>query len=117
MKISNKMIILLLTGLLFAAALSAFFLWRSQPTGAQVVVTVNGDRYGSYDLYENQTVRIAPEDDSWYNLLTIQNGKAAITESDCSNQICVHTPALEENVLGIIVCLPHGVTVELKEAP
>lgn len=115
MRISNKTFAILVGGLLAAAVLAAFLLWQYRPTGSQVVVAVNGQSYGSYDLHTDQTVRIAPADGSWYNILTIEGGKAFISESDCDNQICVYTPPLQEDLIGIIVCLPHGVTVELRE--
>lgn len=114
MRISNKMLLAVVGVLLVLAAASGLLL-RSRPQGTQVRVTVDSQLYGTYDLLENQTVRISPADNSWYNILVIQDGKAAVTESDCSNQICVHTPALSEEVVGLIVCLPHGVVIELAE--
>lgn len=115
MRISNKMLLAVVGVLLVLAAASGLLLLRSRPQGTQVRVTVDSQLYGTYDLLENQTVRISPADNRWYNILVIQDGKAAVTESDCSNQICVHTPALSEEVTGLIVCLPHGVIVELTE--
>lgn len=106
---------------LFAAAaallvLAAFalVLRHGGRTGNAVLVTVDGKPYGSYPLHTDAVVTIAPEDAAWYNLLTIRDGTARITESDCANQTCVHTPALTENTVGVIVCLPHGVVVLLS---
>lgn len=115
MKISNKTLILIVVLILLAAVAAgalAYFLW---PAGTKVYVTVNGQTYGTYPLHQDATVTIAPEDGSWHNTLVIQDGTARITESDCDNQICVYTPALTEDTVGIIVCLPHGVAVELVE--
>lgn len=115
MRLSNKTLIALLAGiLLLAVAAAAFFYWN-RPAEAWVVVTVNGQEIGSFDLHQDRTIRFGPSDGSWYNILEIKNGKAAVIESDCDNQICVHTPALTQDTVGIIVCLPHGLAVELRE--
>lgn len=113
MKISNKTLILITVCVVLVIAGLCLLVYTMDSGGTQVKVTVGGEVYGTYDLHSDQTVRI--EGDGWYNVLNIQNGRAAITESDCSNQICVHTPALTEDVTGLIVCLPHGVVVELAE--
>lgn len=114
MKLSNRNLILLIGGILILSLLAAVALRWFSPEGTRVVVTVGGREYGSYSLLEDRTVRIEAKDGSWYNILKIENGRADMIESDCANQICVNTPALREDVAGVIVCLPHGVTVELK---
>lgn len=116
MKTSNRILILLIAGILIVCLASAYFLWQQKPAGAQVVVTYNGEAAGSFSLHEDLEIVIGPEDGSWHNTLQIRNGRAAIIESDCENQICVNTPPLSEDQIGIIVCLPHGLVVELKEA-
>lgn len=115
MKISNKTLIALLVILLVLAAAAGIAMYFLLPGGTQVLVTVNGVEYGTYPLHTDATVVIAPEDGSWHNTLVMEGGRAYVSESDCDNQICVHTPALTEDTIGIIVCLPHGVAVELKE--
>lgn len=115
MRISNRTIILFLTLTLTLAAALYAGLWLTRPQGAKVLVTVDGHEFGIYDLHRNQTVVICPENGRWHNTLVIQDGRAEISESDCDNQICVHTPPLTEDTIGIIVCLPHGVAVELIE--
>lgn len=111
---SNRKLILIVALILVLAVAACGALWLLRPAGPQVLITVHGMEYGRFDLREDQTVKISGEADSWYNLLEIKNGKAAVIESDCENQVCVHTPPLSEDTIGIIVCLPHGVAVELK---
>lgn len=114
MRISNRTLILTVAAILclsLAAAGAAALLRTGTGT---VYVTVDGEIYGKYAIYQDRTVVISPRDGSWYNTLRIQNGRAAIVESDCKNQVCVHTPALSPETVGVIVCLPHGVAVELK---
>ena len=115
MKISNKMLIALLAAILVLAAAAGIAVYFLLPGGTQVLVTVNGVEYAAYPLHTDATLVIQPEDGSWHNTLVIGEGRAWVSESDCDNQICVHTPALTEDTIGIIVCLPHGVVVELKE--
>lgn len=116
MQISNRKWIVIITIVLVLSLAVSGILWLGKPSGTQVVITVNGQVYGSYDLHTDQTVTVGPTDGSWHNTLTIRSGKAAITESDCSNQICVNTPALSEDTIGLIVCLPHGLVAELKNS-
>lgn len=116
MKLSNKTLIALLAGLLVLSVVLGGVIWLNRPSGTQVVVTVNGKPYASFDLHTDQTIIISPEDGRWHNTLVIRDGTAYISESDCDNQICVHTPALTEDYFGIIVCLPHGIAVELSNS-
>lgn len=115
MNISNRKLIALLALILVLAAAAGLIVYFFLPGGAQVLVTVNGTPYGTYPLHTDATVVIGPADGSWHNTLVIEDGKAFVAESDCDNQICVHTPALTQDTIGIIVCLPHGVVVELRE--
>ncbi|MGM9605860.1 MAG: NusG domain II-containing protein, partial [Faecousia sp.] len=114
MNISNRKLIALLALILVLAAAAGLVVYYVMPGGTQVLVTVNGVEYGTYPLHTDTTMVIGPADGSWYNTLVIEDGRAYVAESDCDNQICVHTPALAEDTIGIIVCLPHGVVVELR---
>lgn len=110
---SNRVWILLIALILVLSLLTGMIFYL-RPRGTQVVVTVSGEVFASYDLKEDRTVVIAPADGSWHNTLKIAEGKAAVIEADCDNQICVHTPALTEETVSVIACLPHGLTVEIK---
>lgn len=114
MRISNRKLIILIAGLFLLSVAIAAVIWLTQPEGTQVVITHNGKEYGSYSLHTDRTIVIGPEDGSWHNTLQIKNGMAEIIESDCDNQVCVYTPPLREDMAGIIVCLPHGLAIELK---
>lgn len=115
MKFSNKSLIILivLIALLCMGALAAQLLYA--PRGQQVRITVDGAVWGSYPLAQERTILISPESGAWHNTLVIRDGKAWVAESDCANLICVHTPALTADAVGVIACLPHGVVVELVE--
>lgn len=114
MRISNR-ILILAVAVILALSLAALGLAALGRAGnVTVYVTVDAKAYGSYSIYQDQTVVIAPQDGSWHNTLQIRNGRAAIIEADCENQICVHTPALSPDLVGVIACLPHGMVVELR---
>ena len=48
------------------------------------------------------------------NFIEVKDGKVLCTESNCNNQICVHTPSIsKENADLPIVCLPHGLILQI----
>ena len=48
------------------------------------------------------------------NFIEIKDGKVLCTESNCNNQICVRTQAISvENPDLPIVCLPHGLIIQI----
>ena len=96
---------LLLAGLLIAAQ-KAF----STDEAVQVMVSVDGKSYGAYSLKQEQVIRI--ETEYGYNELTIKDGKAGVTASDCKNQVCVHSMAISQNGQSII-CLPHKLIIQI----
>lgn len=73
-------------------------------------IRISGELYGTYDLNQNQTIRIQNPYGS--NTLSIQNGTVSMTESDCRNQICVQTGPIEAPGQ-MIVCLPHELIAEI----
>lgn len=52
------------------------------------------------------------KDASGYNTLVIAGGQAKISESDCSEQICVNTHSISTPG-ETIVCLPHKLIIEI----
>lgn len=48
------------------------------------------------------------------NFIEVKGGKVLCTESNCNNQICVHTPAISRDNADLpIVCLPHGLILQI----
>ena len=108
--------IILIAVLLAAALLTAvgMRIWQMNNTrdSAKVVVTIDGQVYGTYPLDEDRTERIELPDGS-YNILTISDGYADVTEASCPDQICVkhnHIKYSKES----IVCLPNKVVVTVE---
>lgn len=97
--------VLLLAGLLIATQKAL-----STDGAVQVVVNVDGKSYGVYSLKREQVIRI--ETEYGYNELTIKDGKAGVTASDCKNQVCVHSMSISQNGQSII-CLPHKLIIQI----
>ena len=52
----------------------------------------------------------------YVNFVTIQDGVVTCSESNCSNQVCVHTPAITGDAFDLpIVCLPHRLIIQVRE--
>lgn len=108
--------VILIAVLLVVALLTAggMRIWQMNNTknSANVVVTIDGEVYGTYPLSEDRTERIELPDGS-YNILVISDGYADVTEASCPDQICVkhnHIRYSKES----IVCLPNKVVVTVE---
>ena len=108
--------VILIAALLVVALLTAggMRIWQMNNTkdSANVVVTIDGEVYGTYPLSEDRTERIELPDGS-YNILIISDGYADVTEASCPDQICVkhnHIRYSKES----IVCLPNKVVVTVE---
>lgn len=107
-KINDKRILTIV----LAVALIAFAIIRIffRAEGTKVLVSVNGDEYGVYSLYEERIIDIVNE--YGVNTVVIKNGEVSVIEADCPDQICVnHTPINTTDQT--IVCLPHKLVVEI----
>lgn len=100
---------ILAAGILLAAIAGCLILYWSQSRGHYIVVTVDGEEYGTYDLSEDQVIEIGDT-----NLLEIKNKKASMIRADCPDQICVHMAAVGRSH-EMIVCMPNKVIVEVFE--
>ena len=103
----------ILIGVLALSAVALFVFLILKPGGANCVVYEDGVQVASFPLNEDLTYRIETKDGS-YNILTISNGEASVTEADCKNQVCVNT-APASKVGDMIICLPHKVSVVIEK--
>ena len=100
----------ILAGAVLAAAL-IFYLVNSfvvHKEGDVVVVTVEGEVFGTYPLDEDQEIDI-----NGTNHLSIQDGRADMTQADCPDKLCVHQNAISRD-RETIVCLPNQVVAEVS---
>ncbi len=98
--------VLLITGLL----LSFFLLRAGDDSAGKVLITVNGETYGIYDIHQNQTIKI--KQNGHTNNITIKDGAVSMSYSDCANQVCVDKGIISQPK-DSIVCLPNKVMVEI----
>lgn len=98
------------------AGLCFFYIFFHQ-NGGQVVVTRDGETYGTYSLSKDQTISIKDGNGNVTNTLVIRNQKAYMESADCPDKLCVRQKSISL-VHETIVCLPNKVvvTVENKEA-
>ena len=110
MKMKKMDFILVLTVVILAVGGLLIYNILGQKEAGKVMVEVDGEVYGEYELHENQEVLINDT-----NVLLIENGQANMCEANCPDQICVDHVAVSKNG-ETIVCLPNKVVVTIKEA-
>lgn len=104
----------ILIGCILAAALciwlaNSFF----SPSGKgrmQLLVTVDGETYGTYSLDQDRDIEIGST-----NVCQIRDGKVRMISAACPDHLCmeqkeIHAPGRT------IVCLPNRVVLEIKKA-
>ena len=112
MKRNDVILIIVILVLTFGFAIgTAIHNHRVSTEGGVALVTVDGEEYGRYPLNQDRSVRIDLGDEE-YNVLTIANGEASMSEASCRDQICVHHFHIHYTG-DTIVCLPHKVIVEI----
>ena len=110
--IPTKVWLAVLGGVLTAAVIGLFLVRSAQETGAQVVITWNGQVDKTVALAEEQTL-IYEGENGGYNVVSIENGKVSMAEANCPDQVCVRKGATDQTA-DPIVCLPNSLVVEVK---
>lgn len=87
-----------------------YFLYEEE--GAYVQVTVEGEFYAEYPLYEDRRVRLEYEGREGFNELVIEEGKASVVSADCPDELCVKQKAISRTGESI-VCLPHKLVITI----
>ena len=105
---------IILLSILLAVGLLLFLVFSMilKNTGDQVVVTVDGNEVFRAPL-DQDTEQWIDGYDGGKNLLVIKDGTAKITESNCPEQICVHTGEATE--IKSVVCAPNRVVVSIEK--
>lgn len=78
----------------------------------KVIIRVDGDVYGEYPLNEDAEIMVGDKE-GHYNMIVIESETVSMIESDCRDQICVHTAPITRQGQSII-CLPNRVMVEVR---
>ncbi|MBQ1182837.1 MAG: NusG domain II-containing protein [Clostridia bacterium] len=87
-----------------------FFLFKTE--GKQVVITVDGEVFGTYSISTDQEIEVKTE--RGVNIVAIFDGKVSVTAADCPDKYCVSHVAVNETG-ETVVCLPHRMIVEVVE--
>lgn len=104
-------------GDLLAIALVAFlamfvilcFLPRRGAQGVRAQIYQNGELVKTLSLEEETSFEVGGK---YTNVITVENGRIAITASDCPGEDCVHSGAIQTSGRSI-VCLPNAVEVRV----
>ena len=108
----NKRDVVLIIVLLGLAGLSyLFFVRNNGGAGNRVIITVDGEHYGTYPLDEDREIEV--QSDSGYNIVVVQNGQVSIEDADCPDRYCVRQGKISGRNESLI-CLPHKLVVELE---
>lgn len=98
-----------------AMAVCIFAFFASGGAGeesAQLMVYRDGGLIRQLSLEENAVFQI---DGPYHNVITVQNGRAAITASDCPGEDCVHSGWIDAPSRSV-VCLPNRVELRVRAA-
>jgi hypothetical protein len=76
--------------------------------GSKIKITVDGQEYGTYSLFEEQTITIGEGETK--NVIEIKAGKAYMKEASCPDQLCVDQNEISFDKESII-CLPNKVVI------
>ena len=97
--------------LLLVALIGMWFAHSHRETGAMVQVVQNGETVDTFPLNKNGSHRYESASGG-YNLVEILDGKVAVIEASCPDQICVkHGPT--DQTADPIVCLPNKLVVQV----
>lgn len=95
--------------ILLVAFLLLAYQYTKKNTGSGVVlVTMDGNTFGTYQLSDTQTVDV-----NGGNTLKIQEGKARVVHADCPDQLCVNQKSISRDGESII-CLPNKVVITIE---
>lgn len=102
---------------LLAVAVNRYFFRGGGGEQDVVDIRVDGQLYQRLPLDEDTVIEVK-QDSGAVNHIEVKDGAAFMRDSTCSNQNCVHMGSIsaEDPMLGVIVCLPNRVSVELHLA-
>lgn len=101
--------VIVLVILLAVAAGIIFFPRQQDSQNAAVQIYEDGVLTGEYPLSQDRVLELSGE---YHNTITIQDGKVAITDSDCPGQDCVHSGWISGPGRSL-VCLPNRVEIRI----
>ncbi|MGL5676247.1 MAG: NusG domain II-containing protein [Cellulosilyticaceae bacterium] len=117
MKKGNLIMIACVTLLLIGSMVSLFFLSKGQSlTHPTAIISQNGKAIKTIDLTTSDSLSFTIEDGKGgFNTLQVQDGNIGIIEANCPDKLCIDSGFISNSILPL-VCLPHGLTIEIQEA-
>ena len=106
----KKSDIVLAVALIVIGLALSYFLSFGQDAGSKLLITCDGEKFGSYHLYEDREVVI--ERDNHINKVTIKDGIVSMSFSNCHGQDCIHQGEISKTG-ETIICLPNKVVLEI----
>lgn len=86
----------------------------SKSDGDTVIIENHGKMFAKYSLYENTEIDVPCESVANGKLhVSISDGQVRVTESCCTNQVCVKHSAINKSGESII-CLPNRIVVKIE---
>lgn len=108
----HKADIILLSVILIIGLVFILIFAVNSKKGAWVVVSIDGNEWGRYELSKDAIIRIEKLSGD-VNVLNIEDGYAFMTEASCPDKLCVHMGKISKNGQSVI-CLPNKVTVYIE---
>ena len=106
----KEMIVIMFLVLIALILLGAHFFMSGDQNDKALRVTQNDRVIMTIPLHKDTEEKIV--DGDHYNIIVIKEGKAFVQETNCKNQICVHTKAIAD-IGESIACLPHHLILEI----
>ena len=107
----NDIKVLLILAGLGVVFLGVYFLYPREQASL-VMISVDGETVGTYDLNVNQTIPIFVKGQET-NVLEISRGQAFMKEADCPDHLCMKQGKISHKG-ETIVCLPNRVVIEVE---
>ena len=104
----TKYWIAILAVILVLCCASGLYLMSSQEEAFQAEIVSEGQVLYTVDLFTAATYTVTTEDGG-YNVITVQNGKIAVTEADCPDHYCMARGFCSGGTE--IVCLPNRLVI------
>ncbi len=102
--------IIIISIIVLIAVFLLVFMNYSKKQGNVIIVTIDDEIYETYDLNQDITVNLHTG-----NTLVIKDNTAYVSESNCRDKICINQGKI--SIVGeTIICLPHKLVIEVKEA-
>lgn len=109
----KKADIILAAALIVVGISMSYILSFGKDAGSELLISCNGEKFGSYSLYEDREIDI--ERDDHINKVTIKNGAVSMSFSNCNGQDCIHQGEITKSG-DAIICLPNKVVLEITGA-